>query len=284
MIRYIFAGKLVRMILKKHSMKKNLVGKLTLICLFFYLPFQSMAWGLLGHRIVGEIAESHLNAKAKAAIKKILGDESIAMAANFADFIKSDSTLKYLDTWHYVDFDSGLNYNQIREHLKTDTAADAYTRLNFLTSELKKKNLSADKKIFYLKLLIHIAGDIHQPLHVSAKGDRGGNDIKVLWFNQPNNLHSVWDTYFIESQQLSYTEYAHAINHVSPQQKSLWQKQPLSKWIFDSYSISNNIRTELKPNQKLSYDYNFRYLKTLNEQLLKGGIHLAALLNDIFGS
>ena len=259
-------------------------SKILLHSLFFYLPFQSMAWGLLGHRIVGEIAESHLNAKARTAIKKILGDESIAMAANWADFIKSDSTLEYLDAWHYVDFDSGLNYNQMREYLKTDTKVNAYTRLNFLTSELKKKNLSPDKKVFYLKLLIHIAGDIHQPLHASSKGDRGGHDIKVLLFNQPSNLHSVWDTYFIESQRLSYTEYAHAINHVTPQQKSVWQKQPLSKWIFDSYSISNILRTEIKPDQKLSYDYNFRYLKTLNEQLLKGGIHLAALLNEIFGS
>ncbi|MEO6723038.1 MAG: S1/P1 nuclease [Ferruginibacter sp.] len=264
-------------------MKKRSATKILILGLFFYMPFQSMAWGLLGHRIVGEIAESYLNTKARAAIKKILGDESMAMAANWADFIRSDTSLKYLDPWHYVDFDSGLNYNEMKEYLRTDTAVDAYTKLAFLTNELKKKNLSEDKKLFYLKMLIHIAGDIHQPLHASAHGDQGGNAIKVQWFNQPYNLHSVWDTYFIESQKLSYTEYAHAINHVTPQQKTIWQKQPVSKWIFDSYSISNTLRSEIKPDQKLSYDYNFRYLKTLNEQLLKGGVHLAGLLNEIFG-
>jgi hypothetical protein len=265
-------------------MKVRLV-RIVLVALLFYVPFQSNAWGLLGHRIVGQVADNHLNAKARAAIKNILGDESIAMAANWADFIKSDTSFKYLDAWHYVNFDSGLNYMQVQSYLKTDTIVDAYSKLTFLTSELKKKNLPQDKKLFYLRMLIHIAGDIHQPLHAGAKGDRGGNDIKVTWFSQATNLHSVWDTYFIESQELSYTEYAAAINHVTPLQKSTWQKQPLSKWLYDSYSISDTLRYEIKtPNQRLGYDYNFRYLKTLNQQLLKGGVHLAGLLNEIFGS
>jgi hypothetical protein len=264
-------------------MKTSAAGRFLILALFLYLPYQSNAWGLLGHRIVGEIAESHLTAKAKAAIKKILGNESMAMAANWADFVRSDSTLKYLDPWHYVDFEKGLSYDQMKERLKTDTAVNAYTRLTFLINELKKKHLSQDKKLFYLKMLIHIAGDIHQPLHASVRGDRGGNDIKVLWFNQPLNLHSLWDTYFIESQQLSYTEYAHALNHVTPQQRTSWQKEPLNKWIFDSYSISSILQFELQPNQKIGYDYNFKYLGTLNQQLLKAGIHLAGLLNNIFG-
>lgn len=247
------------------------------------MPFQSIAWGLLGHRIIGEIADMHLSAKTRTSIKNILGNETIAMASNWADFIKSDSNLKYLEPWHYINFDSGLTYNQMHNFLKSDTAVDAYSKITFLTNELKKKNLLQDKKIFYLKLLIHIVGDIHQPLHTSAKGDRGGNEIKVSWFNQTTNLHSVWDTYLVELQDLSYTEYVKAINYVTPAQKSIWQKQPLAKWIYDSYKISDTLRLEIKPNQKLGYDYNYKYLKILNEQLLKGGMHLAGLLNEIFG-
>lgn len=266
-------------------MKMRSFGKLVLVSLFLYLPFQSMAWGLLGHRIVGEIADSYLNAKARVAIKNILGNESIAMSANWADFIKSDTNYKYLDMWHYVNFDSGINYTDMQLMLKEDTAVDAYTKLTFLTTELKKKNLSQDKKLFYLRMLIHIAGDLHQPLHASAKGDRGGNDIKVLWFSQATNLHSVWDTYLIENQELSYTEYTKAINHVTTMQKAIWQKQPVSKWLYDSYSLSDTLHHDIKtPNQRIGYEYNFKYLNTLNQQLLKGGVHLAGLLNEIFGS
>ncbi|MEI9809118.1 MAG: S1/P1 nuclease [Bacteroidota bacterium] len=69
---------------------------------FLSLSFSSMAWwGVTGHRVVGEIAQSYLSAKARKAIKEILGDESLAMASNWGDFIKSDSNFGYLYPWHY---------------------------------------------------------------------------------------------------------------------------------------------------------------------------------------
>src|SRR3954464_12688753 len=97
--------------------------------LFFYLPYQACAWGMLGHRIVGEVASSYLTPKARKEIQQILGTESIAMASNWADFIKSDVTFKHLSSWHYIDFDSALNYTQLQSYLNTDTATDAYTKL-----------------------------------------------------------------------------------------------------------------------------------------------------------
>jgi hypothetical protein len=242
-----------------------------------------MAWGMTGHRIVGEIASSYLTSKARKEIQQILGTESIAMASNWADFIKADTSFKYLNSWHYIDFDSGLNYSAMQSYLKTDTTADAYTKLNFLIKQLKNKSLPKKDKLMYLRLLIHIAEDIHQPFHAARNGDAGGNDIKVLWFGQPSNIHRVWDEQLIEFQKLSYTEYAAAINHVSAKQKAVWDKQPISKWIYDSYTLSEQLHTELRqPDQKLSYQYNFKHRETLNEQLLKGGVHLAALLNQVF--
>ena len=256
---------------------------LLLVVLFFYLPVQSKAWGLLGHRIVGDIASSYLTPKARKAIQQILGTESIAMAGNWADFIKSDSNYKYLSPWHYIDVDSGLSYSKMLSYLKKDTAADAYTKLNFLVKQLKNKDLPQGEKLMYLRLLIHIAEDVHQPFHVARNGDQGGNDIKVSWFGQSTNIHRVWDEQLIDNQKLSYTEYSAAINHVSTTQKNTWQKQTISKWLFDSYSISEQLHKELQTDTKLSYEYNYKHLSTLNEQLLKGGVHLAGLLNQIFG-
>ncbi len=250
---------------------------------FFYLPYQSIAWGILGHRIVGEIASTCLTAKARKEIQQILGTESVAMASNWADFIKSDTAYKYLNTWHYVNFDSALTYTQMQKYLKSDTTTDAYTKLNFLIKQLKNKNLPQNEKKMYLRLLIHIAGDVHQPFHAARNGDTGGNDVKVSWFGQSSNIHRVWDEQLIDFQKLSYTEYATAINHVSQKQKTTWQKQSVSKWLYDSYLISEQLHRELKPDLKLSFEYNFKHINTLNEQLLKGGVHLAALLNQLFG-
>jgi nuclease S1 len=274
----------LKQVIKKVFMQKRVLKFILIATVFFYSPIQSKAWGLLGHRIIGEIADSYLTPKARTAIKKILGNESIAMASNWADFIKSDTGYKNIEPWHYIDFSNDMDYKELQKYLQKDTAADAYTAIKFLMKELKKKNLPDVKKLTYLRLLIHIAGDIHQPLHVSKIGDMGGNDIKVTWFGQPTNLHRIWDSQLIENQQLSYTEYTKAINHATLNQRKIWLKQPISQWIYDSYQLSDQLRKEIKePNPKLGYLYNYQHLQTLNNQLLKGGIHVSVLLNEIFG-
>ncbi len=259
------------------------ITKIVLLCIGLYLPHFCFAWGTEGHRVCGEIASRHLTKKAQLTIASILGDETIAMASNWADFIKADTVYNYLSRWHYIDLPDSINYASLQSFLKEDTATDAYTKINFLSSQLKNKQLSKDKKVMYLKLLIHIVEDVHQPLHTIGT-EQGGNGIKVAWFNEASNLHRVWDTDLINFQQLSYTEYANAIDHAKVQQIKTWQQQPVSQWLFDSYLIGENLVKEItQSNQKLSYLYNYNHLDTLNEQLLKGGIHLAKVLNDIFG-
>jgi hypothetical protein len=251
--------------------------------LIFYVPVKSFAWGMLGHRIVGEIASTYLTKHAQKEIKKILGNETIAIASNWADFIKSDTSYKYLNEWHYADVDKGVSEAQMLTVLENDTSANAYNKIVLLTKELKNKNLQQTQKQMYLRLLIHLVGDVHQPFHVSATGDRGGNDIKVTWFSEPSNIHRVWDEQLIDYQKLSYTEYTKAINFTTKNERTEWQQQPLTDWFFQSYTLSEKLHDELKkPDQKLGFLYNFNHIETLNQQLLKGGVRLAGLLNEIF--
>jgi hypothetical protein len=263
-------------------MKKSFFKILLPVLLFFYIPAQTMAWGTNGHRITGQIADSYLTAKARKAIQAILGNESIAMAGNWGDFIKSDPAYNYVFNWHFVDFDENYTYNEMLAHFKTDTAANAYNKIQFLTAELKKKNLGLAKKVMYLKLLIHFVEDVHQPFHTAHASDKGGNDIKLFWFNNPTNLHTIWDSQLIDFQQLSYTEYTAAINHSTATQRAEWQKAPLTQWIYESHQLAEKAYSEVKPDDKLSYNYNFKNIATINQQLLKGGVRLAGLLNQIF--
>jgi len=256
--------------------------------IFFFailcFPVCSFGWGVLGHRIVGQIADSYLTPTARAAIKKILGDETIAMAANWADFIKSDSAYNYVSSWHYLDLDPGLTKAQVKAYLDADTSADVYTKINFLVNELKKRNLPMDMKRMDLKLLIHFVGDVHQPFHVGHHADLGGNKISVSWFNTSTNLHAVWDDKLIDFQQLSYTEYTDAINHTTAGQRAAWQKQPISDWVIESYQAAEKLYGEInQPNPKFSYRYNFDHIQLLNERLVKAGVRLAGLLNKLFG-
>ena len=243
-----------------------------------------MAWGVLGHRIVGQIADTYLTKNTKREIFKILGNESVAIASNWPDFIKSDPAYKYLDIWHYINLKAGLTETDLKNYLATDTVTDAYTKINWLSTELKNKELEQDKKILYLRLLIHIVGDIHQPLHIGRSEDRGGNGVKVNWFKDPSNLHTVWDSKLIDFQQLSYTEYACSINYTTKAQRKEWQAEPIGDWIWQSYQQAEKIYTDTKPDANLSYEYNFKFIGVVNQQLLKGGVHLAGLLNEIFSN
>jgi hypothetical protein len=265
-------------------MKLNLLKKLVLGIAIIYAPLQSMAWGTEGHRVAGQIADSYLTPKARAAIKAILGDETIAISSNWADFIKSDPNFSYLSSWHYIDLDKSYTYPELKEYLDQDTKVDAYTKLNFLIGELKKKDLSKENKLLYLRMLIHIVEDVHQPLHVGHTDDKGGNDIKLTWFNNPTNLHSVWDSQIIEFQQLSYTEYTAWINHTTAAERVKLQKAPISEWIFESSQIAGKLYDEVKAGDSLSgYKYNFEHIAIVNQQLVKAGVRLAGVLNQIFG-
>ena len=261
----------------------NLFKKLILAVAILYTPLFTMAWGIEGHRVCGQIADSYLTPKARLAIKAILGNESVAMAGNWADFIKSDPNYSYLSSWHYIDFDKAYNYSEMQEFLQHDTNTDAYTKLQFLIGELKKKDLTKENKLLYLHMLIHIIEDVHQPMHTAHTVDKGGNDVKVNWFNEPTNLHSVWDSKLIDFQQLSYTEYATAINHTTLIQRTGWQKAPISQWLFESSQLAEKIYTDTKPGETLNYKYNFIFIDTVNQQLLKGGVRLAWVLNQLFG-
>ena len=269
-------------------MTQSILRKIMLLLVISCISVSSFAswwWGMTGHRVVGEIAQSYLSSKARKAIKGILGDESLAMAANWADFIKSDSNYNYLNPWHYMNTRAGLSHDDIMNMLAPDTGINLYSKMNFVIRELKNKNLEHDKKVFYLRLLIHFAGDLHQPLHVGGRPeDLGGNRVRVLWFSDSTNLHSVWDEKLVDYQNLSYTEFAKAINHTTKQQRATWQKSPMAEWFYESYQISQGIYAGVtRPFQRLGFRYSFDYLETVNQQLLKGGVRLAGLLNEIFG-
>ncbi|RYF89738.1 MAG: S1/P1 Nuclease [Chitinophagaceae bacterium] len=261
----------------------NTFKKIVIVALICYLPGKAMAWGMLGHRIVGEIADRHLTKKARKAIAAILVNESPAITSNWADFIKSDTNYNYLSNWHYINLKGGMSQQEVENQLLKDTSTNAFTRINFLSSELRKGNLPKPTKLLYLRMLIHLVGDVHQPLHIGRPEDLGGNRTRVLWFNESYNLHQLWDDVLVSFQKLSYTEYATALNYVTKDQRRAWQQEPVTLWFYNSYQVAEKIYGDVVGKEdKLGYGYNFKYKSILDEQLLKGGIHLAGMLNDIF--
>jgi len=241
--------------------------------------FTTVDWGRTGHRVTGEIAEQQLTKKAKRAIDKLLGGQSLAFVSTYADEIKSDENYRSYGPWHYVNFPFDTTY---ATHPKSEKG-DLVAAINTCVAVLKDENSSEENKIFHLKLLVHFIGDLHQPLHVGMADDRGGNTFQVRWFDEGTNLHSVWDTKMIESYNMAYSELAENADELSDGQLKQIQSGSVETWMAESRTLCEEIYTNTKVGDKLSYRYMYEYVNVARFQMQKGGIRLAVLLNEIFG-
>lgn len=259
---------------------KNLILLLVISTIFQLNIFANGPyWGATGHRAIGEIAEKHLSKKAKKEIENLLKGQGLAIVSTFGDNIKSDDKYDKFYTWHYVNFPFDTKY----EDSDKDKNGDIVMGIEHCIKTLKDPNASQEDKIFYLKFLVHLIGDLHQPLHVGRKEDKGGNDIKVLWHYKKSNLHRVWDSDMIEFYNMSYTELSSNAKQLSKAQIESIAQGSVLDWTYESQALAKTIYKSAKQDEKLRYRYSYDHFDTVTSQLQKSGIRLAKVLNDIFG-
>jgi hypothetical protein len=251
--------------------------RITIAIILLLQTLPTFAWGPTGHRVTGWIAEKHLTKKAKKELQRILGDQSLAMASTWMDEIRSDSTYDYMSDWHWVTIPHGQTYQASEKNPN----GDIIQTIERIIAELKSKKLSAKEEANNLKILIHLVGDIHQPLHVGLGNDRGGNDIKVMWFRSESNLHRVWDSDMIDDTKLSFTELAESLEKPDATKIAAWQKNVVRDWATESISYRDAVYHY--GNGKLGYKYSYQNFHIVRLRLLQAGIRLAGVLNEIYG-
>jgi hypothetical protein len=269
--------------------------------IFLFVVFfhqHTFAWGPTGHRVVGEIAMDYLEIPALKKIAKLLQGQSFAKISTWPDEIKSDpKNYQYTFNWHYTDWPNGMH-----DHDETKSSGILLEAIEKQMLTLKDSTASDEKKVFALKFLIHLVGDLHMPLHVGSGLDRGGNDCKVYFQNRLTNLHSVWDEEMINSTHLSFTEMVKFIRQGrNPQDLKDWRNGSPIDWARESKTIRSSLYplvdltvTEgaLQPYcktgseipaadiPKLSYEYSYKFMPVVETRLLQAGIRLAILLNN----
>ncbi|WP_340074826.1 S1/P1 nuclease [Leptobacterium sp. I13] len=235
-------------------------------------------WGKTGHRVVGEVAEAHLTGKAKRQIKKLLDGEGLALVSNHADDIKSDERFRGFSPWHYVNFPFDKKYGEEAP----SEYGDLIMGIEKCIEVLKSDTASLEDKSFYLKLLVHFIGDLHQPLHVGRTEDKGGNDIQVRWFGSGSNLHRVWDSNMIDHYGMSYTELAANLPQLSKKERKAIQAGSLMDWVYESQELAKKVYPSANVGEKLGYRYMYDHFNIVKLQLQKGGLRLAKVLNEVF--
>lgn len=258
------------------------------------IPSPAFAWGKTGHRVVAAIADPQLSGLARAHVREILGGaESLEEAANWPDEMRSDPAPFWQKTstpWHYVTL-NGIIY----DHAPSE--GDALEALSRFRKTLQDPSSSLADKQLALRFIVHLVGDLHQPLHVGKCCDKGGNDVKVKWFGRDLNLHSVWDSALVDEQQLSFTELSAKLErHTTSQDVIDWWDVNPRDWISESAQIRETIypsapvkKTKGKKGKgpavpELSYSYVYKFTPVMERRLQQAGVRLAAYLNDIYAT
>ena len=269
-------------------MKKILIAAMSIIMLMSNIS--AFGWGQKGHDVVAAIAEQHLTRKAKKAITEILDGKSIVYYSSWMDNIQNspdwDKGYNKTKTWHYANVDKGETYQTMQKNEN----GDVITGLEFLTKELTENydNLTDSTRADYVKMIVHMVGDMHCPMHAGRLSDRGGNGTKVKWFGQNTSLHSIWDSKIIESaRKWGYKEWVEQLDRTDKKFKKEVMRGTYEDWFKETVegaaSIYEYVESMQKENPNLSYQFVYDFSPLLEDRLLVGGYRLAFVLNEIFG-
>lgn len=311
-----------------------------------------LAWGDLGHQTVAEIAQRNLSPKAKIMVSEILGHGPLAEAAIFPDLVRSDEDYKEFSSFHFIEIDPRWGtYQKIPFYLKEKRDANSLISnipTKLFENILSKPKFNKNQRQDLLRYLVHLVGDVHQPLHVGNGFDRGGNWCQIKYpisknknsfkkedevlFNK-SNLHSFWDSTLVENifyfqktknpnyKIPSWKGYVELADLILSESKPAEQKSFQTLDIYTWYAESQELHTKVYPDKnkttlasersycqrlvkdekgeivkddfgvakiikdtdvaELDDSYMLNSAEIIKQQILKAGLRLAAVMNDM---
>jgi hypothetical protein len=242
----------------------------------------ALAWGGLGHRLVGSHAESRLSPTARSEVDRLLAgekDPTLAGVSTWADALRDDPENKRLTaSWHYINFERGqCRYDVASQCADGDCIVAVIERFQKVLADRSRPQHERSEA---LKFLVHLVADVHQPLHAGYFDDRGGNRFQISYQREGWNLHSVWDTLILKSGGLDEEGYLASIQ--TRLSGAPAQGTPAS-WAEESCRLVQN-PDFYPPRHKISGAYLDAKRPLAEAQLARAGERLAGLLNETLGA
>ena len=251
------------------------------------LAVDAHAWGASGHRTVAKLADRYLTEEARAGIDEIIGaDNKLWELSTWPDEIRSDAnTWRHTFPWHYVSID---DHEDIHGDFPRSSRGDILSGIDTMAQKINDSTLSTEDRWQALAFYVHFVGDIHQPLHVGNRSDRGGNAVRVDWFGQRSNLHTVWDSKIIDHWDLSFSELVEALDeNITLTAHESAQAEPI-EWAAESMVLRNQCYERLDKNDgdypDLGYEYAYYNGELVKDRLRLASYRLAYQLNTIFAA
>lgn len=275
------------------------------LALIALLPVAGFAWSALGHQLVGALAQRRLDPKAAAAVAELLKGESdptLAGVATWADGLRATDPERFRATsrWHYINArDGGCDFDLARDCPDGNCAVGALNRQLAILDD-RSQPLAARRDA--LKFVVHLVGDLHQPLHANSRTDAGGNRFQISLRTpiqpedyarkqyvdgvQGTNLHAVWDFYILASRKLDLAAYTDALAQQpqAPIEKLAHAADTPLQWAEESCRISQTPGLYPPDNKHKMTQHYLEQMRPLAEQRVEvAAVRLADLLNRTLG-
>lgn len=284
----------------------------TLVLLALAAPRELRAWGSEGHRVVALIAYRQLSPKVRARVDELLStddsgltrDRSMAAESTWADrYRDSDRDRhgpRYTRTWqwHFVDLEIDSPNLISACHgepavppglpASRGPARDCVVdKIVEFSRELRASSTPTRERLRALQFLVHLVGDLHQPLHSADRHDRGGNALRVvLPGGRASNLHAAWDSRFVADLDRSPRRLAETLaGEITPAQRRRWSRGTPADWARETERVAARIaygdlpQPDARGRVHLGPAYVAAATAATRTQLERAGVRLAALLN-----
>jgi hypothetical protein len=260
------------------------IRKLTLCAMAAIIPAPLFGWGADGHRIIAAIASRHLSGKARAAIQQLLEPgETLVSIATWADEVRGQR--EETAPWHYINIPaSETNGDWARFCPKEGCVAGAVLAMK---DKLRNRDLDRKDRAEALKFFVHFLSDMHQPLHAGNPADRGGNNIEVVFFDRPTNLHSLWDSGILRTLfERDPSRRQRIEKPLGFMERRRLSRGDVDEWLWEAHDLAQESCYAEVPKQQpaqLGEAYYKKAVPVVETQIRRAGARLARELNEVLG-
>jgi nuclease S1 len=261
------------------SVRRPLTVVATVVALALAASVPVSAWGPMGHEIIANLAHARLSPAANRAVAALLASRSFASVANDLDQWRFSHPAT--ERWHFVDIPiTERHYDPARDCQLEEGKGDCIlAELDRLRRTLRDPARPESERTEALRFLIHLVGDLHNPLHAGDNGDRGGNDLPVWLLGRKTNLHAVWDTGLIELAQRDVNGWAAAVDRLA---KSASDAGTPIQWEEEAHDLARDVAYRIPADRRLDQAYVAKARPVVELQLARAGVRLARLINELF--
>jgi hypothetical protein len=250
------------------------------LCCWLAAVAAADAWGPAGHRAVAEIAAARLTPSVHAAARHLLGGATLADVAVWADDVR-ETTHPQTANWHFVNTPiAAEGYVASRDCVPLERGDCILAALRRVERQLADEELPRTRRREALMFLVHLMGDLHQPLHVGHNGDRGGNSRVIARIGGAVDLHRAWDSGIIRASGGTVRSLVRAAAAwLRTQDQRRIAQGSYEDWAAEGVRIARDVAYAQAADDRISPAERRQALAIVEQRIAVAGVRLAFVLD-----